>query len=108
MMHLYAGQQNVGIATSLALTMFDGDELNDAMGVPFLYGMAEVFFISIYCVVCWKAGWTKAPANESFFKVIRRSYEIGVEDEDDEEGDKDSNSKDGETTAMSATEVGSP
>lgn len=25
--------QNVGISTSVALTMFEGDELNDAMGV---------------------------------------------------------------------------
>ena len=95
----------MGIATSLALTMFEGDELNDAMGVPFLYGMAEIFFISIYCVFAWKAGWTKAPANESFCKVIGKSYEVGDEDDDLDERD----SKDGETTAvMSASEVGSP
>lgn len=46
--------QNVGIASSLALTMFDGDDLNDAMGVPFLYGVMEAVFIGIYCLGAWK------------------------------------------------------
>ena len=113
----------MGIATSLALTMFKGAELNDAMGVPFLYGMAEIFFISIYCVVAWKSGWTKAPANASICKVIGTSYEVGDVDENDNDtedgkesktsidgGDTDSynrkDSMDGAATLM--TEVGSP
>lgn len=95
--------QNVGIATSLALTMFQGDELNDAMGVPFLYGMAEIFFISIYCVFAWKAGWTKAPRDENICKVISTSYEVGTDENERVEKDKDET-----TTAMSTTEVGSP
>jgi len=68
--------QNVGIATSLALTMFDGDDRNDALGVPFFYGMVEMFFIGSYCVWAWKAGWTKAPADASFWNVIITSYEV--------------------------------
>ena len=41
--------QNVGIATSLALTMFQGNDLNQAMGVPFFYGMVEAVFVGFYC-----------------------------------------------------------
>eukprot|EP00934_Nitzschia_sp_Nitz4_P005170 Nitzschia sp. Nitz4//scaffold10_size219509//204559//205804//NITZ4_001464-RA/size219509-augustus-gene-0.282-mRNA-1//-1//CDS//3329533028//5160//frame0 len=76
--------QNVGIATSLALTMFERDDLNDAMGVPFFYGACEAFLIGIYCVGCWKSGWTKAPADAPFWKVLLTSYEVlgaeGVEE----------------------------
>lgn len=92
--------------------MFEGDELNDAMGVPFLYGMAEIFFISIYCLWAWKAGWTKAPANESIWKVIATSYEVGEDSEEEaEEKDDGKDTKDGEATAITepmASEVGSP
>lgn len=70
--------QNVGIATSLALTMFDGDDLNDAMGVPFFYGVTEMVFVGAYCFGAWKAGWTKAPANAPFWKVLVTSYEVLV------------------------------
>jgi hypothetical protein len=68
--------QNIGIATSLALTMFKGDELNDAMGVPFFYGLCEMVFVGIYCVVCWKAGWTKAPSNAPIWTVLFTTYEV--------------------------------
>lgn len=101
--------QNVGIATSLALTMFDGDELSEAMGVPVVYGMAEVFFIGIYCVVAWKSGWTKAPADESIFKVLFTSYELESEEEDS--GAAKDSIKDQEATAVlssSSLEMESP
>mmetsp|Transcript_25181 Transcript_25181/g.35483 ORF Transcript_25181/g.35483 Transcript_25181/m.35483 type:complete len:400 (-) Transcript_25181:267-1466(-) len=68
--------QNVGIATSVALTMFNGDELSNAMGVPFFYGVVEAAIIGAYCVVAWKLGWTKAPRNENFWTVISTSYEV--------------------------------
>eukprot|EP00521_Asterionellopsis_glacialis_P007667 CAMPEP_0195287780 /NCGR_PEP_ID=MMETSP0707-20130614/4706_1 /TAXON_ID=33640 /ORGANISM="Asterionellopsis glacialis, Strain CCMP134" /LENGTH=405 /DNA_ID=CAMNT_0040347567 /DNA_START=114 /DNA_END=1331 /DNA_ORIENTATION=+ len=68
--------QNVGIATSVALTMFNGDELSNAMGVPFFYGIVEAVLIGMYCIVAWKLGWTKAPRNESFWTVISTSYEV--------------------------------
>ena len=68
--------QNVGIATSVALTMFDGADLAEAVGVPFYYGMVEAFILGIYCVVAWKAGWTKAPSDINFWKAITTSYEI--------------------------------
>lgn len=68
--------QNVGIATSLALTMFQGNDLNAAMGVPFFYGMVEALFVGGYCAFCWKAGWSKAPHDESIWKVLYVSYEV--------------------------------
>jgi len=68
--------QNVGIATSLALTMFKGNDLNNAMGVPFFYGLCEAFFVGTYCIVCWKAGWSKAPADASIWNILYVSYEV--------------------------------
>eukprot|EP00538_Stauroneis_constricta_P002632 CAMPEP_0119562810 /NCGR_PEP_ID=MMETSP1352-20130426/21638_1 /TAXON_ID=265584 /ORGANISM="Stauroneis constricta, Strain CCMP1120" /LENGTH=274 /DNA_ID=CAMNT_0007611299 /DNA_START=347 /DNA_END=1168 /DNA_ORIENTATION=- len=68
--------QNVGIATSVALTMFEGEELAEAMGVPFYYGFVEAVVLSIYCVIAWKAGWTKAPKDVSLWTSIVTSYEI--------------------------------
>lgn len=68
--------QNVGIATSLALTMFDGVELNEAIGVPFFYGVVEAVVVGIFCVIAWKIGWTKAPVNAPIWTVIMTSYEV--------------------------------
>ena len=68
--------QNVGIATSLALTMFKGQDLNEAMGVPFFYGVCEAVMVGLYCVGCWKAGWSKAPSDAPFWKVLLTSYEV--------------------------------
>mmetsp|Transcript_3016 Transcript_3016/g.4442 ORF Transcript_3016/g.4442 Transcript_3016/m.4442 type:complete len:476 (-) Transcript_3016:3272-4699(-) len=68
--------QNTGIATSVAAAVFEGDELAVAVGVPLFYGICEAVFLAIYCTVCWKMGWTKAPADENCCKVISESYEI--------------------------------
>ena len=68
--------QNIGIATSLALTMFEGDELNHAMGIPFFYGVCEAVSVGSFCFLCWKAGWTKAPSDTPLWKVLITSYEI--------------------------------
>eukprot|EP00565_Helicotheca_tamesis_P003867 CAMPEP_0185726574 /NCGR_PEP_ID=MMETSP1171-20130828/2515_1 /TAXON_ID=374046 /ORGANISM="Helicotheca tamensis, Strain CCMP826" /LENGTH=549 /DNA_ID=CAMNT_0028394959 /DNA_START=171 /DNA_END=1820 /DNA_ORIENTATION=- len=68
--------QNVGIATSVAITMFDDDALAEAVGVPLYYGMVEAVILGIYCIGAWKAGWTKAPKKEKFCVVIVTSYEV--------------------------------
>eukprot|EP00978_Attheya_sp_CCMP212_P033472 scaffold135161_cov49-Attheya_sp.AAC.2 len=68
--------QNVGIATSVALTMFQGDDLSEAMAVPLLYGLVEAVILGIYCVGAWKMGWTKAPPTTPFWTMIFRSYEV--------------------------------
>ena len=56
--------------------MFDGDDLNDAMGVPFFYGFVEAVAVSSYCFVAWKSGCTKAPADAPFWNVLWTSYEV--------------------------------
>lgn len=56
--------------------MFKGDYLNEAMGVPFFYGVVEMFLIGTYCVWAWKLGWTKAPADAPFWRTIMTSYEV--------------------------------
>ena len=68
--------QNVGIATSLALTMFEGDEIREAMGIPFFYGVLEGVLVGIYCLISWKANWTKAPADAPIWQVVLLSYEV--------------------------------
>lgn len=72
--------QNTGIATSMAIGMFTNvDERAQAVAVPLFYGVVEAVSIGIYCIVAWKMGWTKAPANEKLCVVLTTTYE--VEDE---------------------------
>lgn len=81
-MHVYSAvaveccYQNTGIATSVAITMFSGQDLATAVGVPLFYGICEATFLGCYCLICWKLGWTKAPADENICKVITTSYEV--------------------------------
>jgi len=68
--------QNTGIATSVAASMFTGDQLATAIGVPLYYGIVEMVILAFYCIVCWKVGWTKAPSDEKFCRMILTSYEV--------------------------------
>jgi hypothetical protein len=56
--------------------MFEGNDLNDAMGVPFFYGLVEAVAVGIYVLGAWKAGWTKAPAHAPIWLVMWTSYEV--------------------------------
>ena len=67
--------QNTGIATSVAISLYDGDDLATAIGVPLYYGIVEAVLLAFFCMVCWKMGWTKAPPEENCCKVIYNSYE---------------------------------
>ncbi len=75
--------QNVGIATSVALTMFQGEELATAMAVPLYYGLLEALIVGVYCMGAWKLGWTKAPKNIGFFTMITTSYEVLITEHGD-------------------------
>lgn len=67
--------QNVGIAVSVAVTMFSNPvHRSQALVVPLYYGLLEAILIGIYCIVAWKCGWTKAPAKDGFCKVISTNY----------------------------------
>mmetsp|Transcript_43899 Transcript_43899/g.81634 ORF Transcript_43899/g.81634 Transcript_43899/m.81634 type:complete len:653 (-) Transcript_43899:86-2044(-) len=68
--------QNVGIASSVAISMFEGDELSEAIGVPLFYGLVEAVVLGFYCIGAWKMGWTKAPRDEKICVVIMTSYEV--------------------------------
>jgi len=68
--------QNVGIATSVALTMFEGNDLAEAMGVPLYYGLIEAAILGVYCLIAWKCNWTKAPSNAPICHVLGMSYEV--------------------------------
>lgn len=82
--------QNVGIATSVAISMFNGYQLAQAVAVPFYYGFVEAVVLLSYCLVAWKAGWTKAPSDVSFWKMLAVSYEIlSIEEGCDGETEKD-------------------
>ncbi len=74
--------QNVGIATSVALSMFQGGDLAEAVAVPFYYGIVECILLFTYCIGAWKAGWTKAPANVNFWIMLITTYELVNTDED--------------------------
>ena len=58
------------------MTMFEGNDLNLAMGVPFFYGICEAVMVGSYCIAAWKMGWSKAPADAPLWKVIVTSYEV--------------------------------
>lgn len=68
--------QNIGIATSVSLAMFYGEDLARAIAVPFYYGIVQAASAFVYCMIAWKMGWTKAPANAPFWTMICTSYEI--------------------------------
>mmetsp|Transcript_31271 Transcript_31271/g.47305 ORF Transcript_31271/g.47305 Transcript_31271/m.47305 type:complete len:495 (+) Transcript_31271:136-1620(+) len=69
--------QNTGIAMSVAMTMFsDAEEQAQALAVPIFYSFVQTLTVLIYCVIAWKCGWTKAPADERLCVVLSTPYEI--------------------------------
>lgn len=80
--------QNVGIATSVAISMFNNETQAKAVAVPFYYGTVEALLLLVYCIACWKAGWTKAPADVSFWNMIYTSYEVLQTDHPEEGADE--------------------
>lgn len=97
--------QNVGIATSVALTMFQGNDLAEAVGVPLYYGFLEATILGIYCVICWKCNWTKAPSNAPLCHVLSTSYEVFITEKRDLESIEVSIGN-GDTDEESLTESG--
>jgi len=75
--------QNVGIATSMAVSMFDDNmQRAEALCVPLFYGLVEAIILAIYCLIAWKQGWTKAPKDEKVCTMLVNSYEF-IDDDDD-------------------------
>jgi predicted Na+-dependent transporter len=77
--------QNVGIAASAVLSMFDDkQDVAMAMAVPLFYGIVEAVVLGVYCLMAWKFGWTKAPSDEKICIVLAKTYEV-----DEEEGNEE-------------------
>lgn len=68
--------QNVGVATAVAISMFDGEDQAKAVGVPLYYGFVEALLLAIFCVYAWKAGWTLAPASAEDVLRPKKEEEI--------------------------------
>jgi predicted Na+-dependent transporter len=68
--------QNLGVGLTIAMAMFDGEDLAKAVAVPFYYGLLQAFFTFLYCIAAWKLGWTKAPRNVGFWTMVTTTYEI--------------------------------
>jgi len=91
--------------------MFTGSELADAIGVPLYYGIGawrlersdsssspstitnnlplvrftvEAVVLGVFCIICWKVGWTNAPSHESFCVVVSTNYETEIQEMLDE------------------------
>jgi len=78
--------QNTAIGTSVAVTMFsDPTEQAQAVSVPLVYGIVEAILIGFYCIWAWKAGWTKAPADEKLCVVMIKTYEVHDSDSEDDD-----------------------
>ena len=56
--------QNVGIATSIALNMYEGDDVIAATGVPLMYGVCECFLLTSFGVFAHYMDWTYAIKKE--------------------------------------------
>jgi len=75
--------QNVGIATSAAVSMYnDPQERAKAICVPLFYGFVEAVLLGIYCLISWKLGWTKAPRNENLWVMLSTTYEVKHDSEE--------------------------
>jgi hypothetical protein len=42
--------------------------------------MVEALLLATYCLICWKIGWTKAPADEALCVVLGTSYEVETQE----------------------------
>lgn len=77
--------QNVGIATSAAVAMFpDPVDKGQALCVPLFYGLMEAIVLGLYCIIGWKLGWTKAPRDEKFCRMLVTTYEVDDTERDTE------------------------
>lgn len=80
--------QNTGIATSAALALFSGNDLQLAMRVPTIYGFVEAISIGVYLLIFWKLGWSKAPKDEKICTVIVKTYEVQSHNDDPDNDDE--------------------
>lgn len=72
--------QNINIAISVAIGMFDSSEVSKALVVPLYIGLVNVIVLGLYFLIVWKMEWTKAPSDKNIFVVLFKSYNIWESD----------------------------
>jgi len=98
--------QNVGIATSAAVTMWSNPtDRGHAICVPMLYGVVEGLAAFIYCFICWKLNWTKAPRDEKFCQMLVTSYEVDADSEHNGGDGEDENEESGDDIEKGKEEI---
>lgn len=106
--------QNAGIATSAAVNLFPNPAIKaQALAVPLFYGMVQATVVTLYCIICHYANWSKAPKTDKLCAAMTTTYEIdgknGIKDDDTKVVDmntlaakKDDDASDGSSIAESA------
>jgi len=89
--------QNTGIAMTSCLALFTGDDQSRGLAIAFWYTGMQGAIIIVYCLVVWKFGWTKAPANENFITVLFTNFQHT------EEGCKDTTTTSADADGAAAT-----
>jgi len=88
--------QNAGIATSAAVNLFPNPAIKaQALAVPLFYGMVQATVVTLYCIICHYANWSKAPKTVKLCAAMTKTYEIdgpaknGIKDDDTKMVDMD-------------------
>mmetsp|Transcript_235 Transcript_235/g.624 ORF Transcript_235/g.624 Transcript_235/m.624 type:complete len:408 (+) Transcript_235:3-1226(+) len=69
--------QNAGIATSAAVNLFPNPAIKaQALAVPLFYGMVQATVVTLYCIICHYANWSKAPKTDTLCAAMTKTYEI--------------------------------
>jgi len=75
--------QNTGIAMTSCLALFTGEDQSRGLAIAFWYTGMQGAIIIVYCVVVWKLGWTKAPANENFISMLVNNFQHSQESKEE-------------------------
>jgi predicted Na+-dependent transporter len=83
--------QNTSIAMTSCLALFSGDDQQRALAVPFWYTGMQTSFVGCYCLLAWKMGWTKAPADANILHMVLHNYQGDLDDDNAEENKNETN-----------------
>lgn len=72
--------QNSGVALTFALAAFSGDEQQQALAVPILYGLANSLYCIGFAVFGFKMGWTYTPKGISLYKALLFNHQPTLEE----------------------------
>ena len=76
--------QNAGIATSAAVNLFPNPAIKaQALAVPLFYGMVQATVVTLYCIICHYANWSKAPKTDALCRAMTTTYAINGPTRDD-------------------------